>query len=103
MVAGRGRNRKQSTVVPFEVPQPSAKSQEAVDKLVSYMKAKAAKNPPEPKEPKGPRVRGADGRFAGVRVNEEAVRRLPTSRPSGPSTTRASGHTRCYGAAPLAP
>jgi hypothetical protein len=56
---------------------PSAKTLEAVDKLASYMKAKAAKNPPEPKEPKGSRVRSDDGRFAGVRVNEEGVPRLP--------------------------
>ena len=48
-----------------------------MDKLASYMKAKAAENPPEPKEPKGPRVRSDEGRFVGVRVNEEEVPRLP--------------------------
>jgi len=41
------------------------------------MKTKAAKNPPEPKAPKAPRARSNDGRFVGVRVNEEEVRRLP--------------------------
>ena len=70
-------NGEVSSWIPPEIPQPSAKTLEAVDKLASYMKAKAAENPPEPKEPKGPRVRSDDGRFAGVRLNEEEVPRLP--------------------------
>ena len=60
----------------------NAKTLEAVDKVASYVKAKTAKNPPEPKEPKGPRVRSDDGRFVGVRVNEEEVPRLPIFMPS---------------------
>ena len=70
-------NGEVSSWIPPEIPQPSAKTLEAVDKLASYMKAKAAENPPEPKEPKGPRVRSDEGRFVGVRVNEEEVPRLP--------------------------
>ena len=66
-----------SSWIPPEIPQPSAKTLEAVDKLASYMKAKAAKNPPEPKEPKDPRTRSYDGRFVGLRVNEDEVPRLP--------------------------
>ena|SRR5438128_2965410 len=41
------------------------------------MKAKAAKNRPDPKEPNGPRARSDEGRFVGVRVNEDEVPRLP--------------------------
>jgi hypothetical protein len=41
------------------------------------MKAKAAKNKADPKEPKGPRARSDEGRFVGVRVNEDEVPRLP--------------------------
>jgi hypothetical protein len=50
---------------------------EGQGKLASYMKAKSAKNPPEPREPNGPRMRIDEGRFVGVRVNEEEVPRLP--------------------------
>ena len=65
------------SAVPSETPQPSTKTLKAVEKLVSYMKAKAAKNTTDPKEPKGPRARSDDGRFVGVRVNEDEVPRLP--------------------------
>jgi hypothetical protein len=41
------------------------------------MQAKSAENPPEPKEPKASRARSHDGRFVGVRVNEDEVPRLP--------------------------
>jgi excisionase family DNA binding protein len=72
-----GMNGEVSSWIPPEIPQPSAKTLEAVDKLASYMKAKAAKNTPDPKEATGPRVRSDAGRFVGVRVNEEEVPRLP--------------------------
>ena len=73
----RGMNGEIESRVAPEIPQPSAKTLKAIEKLVSYMKAKAAKNPPDPKEPKGPRARSDEGRFVGVRVNEDDVPRLP--------------------------
>ena len=47
-----GMNGEVSSWIPPEIPQPSAKTLEAVDKLASYMKAKAAKNLRRPKNPR---------------------------------------------------